>query len=101
MTDKQYVISETGEFPPKYNVLKLGDNGIYLPVFGPEANIEEAKRKCNEANNSLPVAKPKKAPSKEKAPEKKPVAKKAEPKKAAPKKPKPKKVTAKKVAKKK
>ncbi len=95
MTDKQYVISETGEFPPKYNVLKLSDNGIYLPVFGPETNIEEAKRKCDEANNSLPVAKPKKAP------EEKPVAKKAEPKKAAPKKPKPKKVTAKKVTKKK
>jgi hypothetical protein len=47
---KQYVISETGEFPPQYKVLKLDDDGIYRPVFGPDPDLEDAERKCGEMN---------------------------------------------------
>ena len=50
MADKQYVISETGEFPPQYKVLRLGENGIYLPVFGPDPDLSDAERKCAEMN---------------------------------------------------
>ena len=47
---KQYVISETGEFPAQYKVLKLEKNGIYRPVFGPDPDLEDAERKCDEMN---------------------------------------------------
>ena len=107
MADKQYVISETGEFPPQYKVLRLGENGIYLPVFGPDPDLSDAERKCAEMNGerarnddghfvaddpSTPdvneayvggkePAKAKKTPAKKKAPAKKKVAKKAPSKK--------------------
>tara|TARA_R110000824_G_scaffold285774_1_gene473895 strand:+ start:788 stop:1060 length:273 start_codon:yes stop_codon:yes gene_type:complete len=90
MATEKYVISETGEFPAQYKVLELGDNGIYVPVFGPDPDINESLRKCSEMNkgkieveepdNDSP--KPKKAPVKKKAP----AAKKAPAKKAAKKK---------------
>ena len=47
---KEYVISETGEFPAQYKVLKLEKNGIYRPVFGPDPDLEDAERKCAEMN---------------------------------------------------
>ena len=50
MSDKQYVISETGEFPPQYKVLCLGDDEIYRPVFGPDPDLSDAQRKCDEMN---------------------------------------------------
>jgi len=50
MAKKQYVISETGEFPAQYKVLKLDDDGIYRPVFGPDPDLEDAERKCDEMN---------------------------------------------------
>lgn len=51
MTKNKYVISETGEFPPQYKVLKLGDNGVYTPVFGPDPDLSDAERKCSEMNS--------------------------------------------------
>ena len=48
---KQYVISETGQFPAQYKVLKLDEDGIYKPVFGPDPDLEDAERKCSEMNN--------------------------------------------------
>ena len=45
-----YVISETGEFPPQYKVLSLSDDGIYRPIFGPDPDLEDAQRKCDEMN---------------------------------------------------
>jgi len=47
---KQYVISETGQFPAEYKVLKLDEDGIYKPVFGPDPDLEDAERKCAEMN---------------------------------------------------
>jgi len=47
---KKYVISETGEFPSQYKVLKLDEDGIYRPIFGPDPDLEDAKRKCDEMN---------------------------------------------------
>ena len=47
---KQYVISETGQFPAQYKVLKLDEDGIYKPVFGPDPDLEDAERKCDEMN---------------------------------------------------
>ena len=47
---KNYVISETGEFPPQYKVLHLDEDGIYRPVFGPDPDLEDAERKCDEMN---------------------------------------------------
>ena len=47
---KQYVISETGEFPAQYKVLKLDEDGIYKPIFGPDPDLEDAERKCAEMN---------------------------------------------------
>ena len=47
---KDYVISETGEFPPQYKVLHLDGDGIYRPVFGPDPDLEDAERKCAEMN---------------------------------------------------
>jgi hypothetical protein len=43
---KQYVISETAQ----YKVLKLDEDGIYRPVFGPDPDLEDAERKCGEMN---------------------------------------------------
>tara|TARA_R110001606_G_scaffold178652_1_gene325287 strand:- start:137 stop:427 length:291 start_codon:yes stop_codon:yes gene_type:complete len=48
---KKYVISETGEFPAQYKVLKLDEDGIYKPIFGPDPDLEDAERKCSEMNN--------------------------------------------------
>ena len=107
MATKQYVISETGEFPPQYKVLKLGEDGIYIPVFGPDPDLSDAERKCAEMNGerarnddghfvaddpSTPdvneayvggkaPTKPKKTAEKKKTPAKKPVAKKVTKKK--------------------
>ena len=46
----KYVISETGEFPAHYKVLRLDDDGIYRPVFGPDPDLADAERKCGEMN---------------------------------------------------
>ena len=48
--NKNYVISETGEFPAQYKVLHLNEDGIYRPVFGPDPDLEDAERKCAEMN---------------------------------------------------
>ena len=40
----KYIISETGEFPPQYKVLQEGENGIWIPVFGPDPDLEDAQR---------------------------------------------------------
>ena len=50
MANKNYVISETGEFPAQYKVLKLDTDGIYRPIFGPDPDLEDAERKCAEMN---------------------------------------------------
>ena len=50
MANKNYVISETGEFPPQYKVLHLNEDGIYRPIFGPDPDLEDAERKCDEMN---------------------------------------------------
>ena len=47
---KQYVIAETGEFPAQYKVLRLDEDGIYRPIFGPDPDLEDAERKCDEMN---------------------------------------------------
>jgi len=47
---KQFVISETGEFPAQYKVLRLDEDGIYRPIFGPDPDLEDAERKCAEMN---------------------------------------------------
>tara|TARA_R110002110_G_scaffold37673_5_gene124184 strand:+ start:129 stop:425 length:297 start_codon:yes stop_codon:yes gene_type:complete len=47
---KQFVISETGEFPAQYKVLRLDKDGIYRPIFGPDPDLEDAERKCSEMN---------------------------------------------------
>ena len=45
-----YIISETGEFPPQYKVLKNSDDSIWRPVFGPDRDLSDAQRKCDEMN---------------------------------------------------
>ena len=50
MSDKQYVVSEPGEFPAQYKVLVLDEDGIYRPVFGPDPDLSDAQRKCDEMN---------------------------------------------------
>ena len=45
-----YIISETGEFPPQYKVLENSDDGIWRPIFGPDPDLEDAQRKCDEMN---------------------------------------------------
>ena len=50
MAKKKAIISETGEFPASYNVLQEGDDGIWLKVFGPDPDLEDAKRKADELN---------------------------------------------------
>ena len=47
---KNYVISETGEFPPQYKVLHLDEDGIYRPIFVPDPDLEDAQRKADELN---------------------------------------------------
>ena len=50
MAKKKAIISETGEFPASYNVLQEGDDGIWLKVFGPDPDLEDAQRKADEIN---------------------------------------------------
>tara|TARA_R100000773_G_C4173175_1_gene86039 strand:- start:339 stop:644 length:306 start_codon:yes stop_codon:yes gene_type:complete len=45
-----YIISETGEFPPQYKVLESSDDGIWRPIFGPDPDLADAQRKCDEMN---------------------------------------------------
>ena len=47
---KQFVISETGQFPAEYKVLRLDEDGIYRPIFGPDPDLKDAERKCGEMN---------------------------------------------------
>ena len=42
-----YIIAESGEFPPKYNVLAKGEDGIYILKYGPD-NLGSAQRKQKE-----------------------------------------------------
>ena len=44
---KDYIISETGEFPPQYKVLHLEEDGIWRPVFGPDPDLQDAERKLS------------------------------------------------------
>ena len=50
MAKKKAIISETGQFPASYNVLQEGDDGIWLKVFGPDPDLEDAQRKADELN---------------------------------------------------
>lgn len=75
----KYIISETGEFPPQYKVLQESKDGIWIPIFGPDPDLEDAQRKVAELQ-----------------PVKKAVKKAAEPKKETPKKGKSKKTATKK-----
>ena len=50
MAKSKAIISETGEFPAQYNVLQEGESGIYQVVFGPDPDLEDAKRKADELN---------------------------------------------------
>ena len=50
MAKKKAIISETREFPPAYNVLIEGDDGIWRKVFGPDPDLEDAQRKADELN---------------------------------------------------
>ena len=80
-----YIISENGDFPPQYNVLAKGEDGIYRVVFGPDPDLEDAERKHKELSGTskkvdkkAPVKKApaKKAPAKKKTVTKKKTAKK-------------------------
>ena len=42
-----YIIAESGEFPPKYNVLEKGVDGIYVLKYGPD-DLGSAQRKQKE-----------------------------------------------------
>ena len=85
----KYIISETGQFPPQYKVLKEGENGIWIPIFGPDPDLEDAQRKVAELQPVKKVVKKAEEPKKEtpkKAPAKKAPAKKGKSKKTAAKK---------------
>ena len=80
-----YIIAENGNFPPQYNVLVKGEDGIYRVVFGPDPDLEDAERKHKElagtpkkVEKKAPVKKTpaKKAPAKKKTVTKKETAKK-------------------------
>jgi|TARA_A100001391_G_scaffold70604_1_gene45091 hypothetical protein len=47
-----YYISENGDFPAQYFVLKQDDDGILRPVFGPDPDLEDAERKHAELSGS-------------------------------------------------
>lgn len=42
-----YIIAESGEYPPKYNVLEKSEDGIYLLKHGPD-DLGDAQRKQKE-----------------------------------------------------
>ena len=69
----KYIISETGEFPPQYKILQEGEDGIWIPIFGPDPDLEDAQRKLAELQPIKKAVKkavepkketPKKAPAK-------------------------------------
>ena len=47
-----YIIAENGDFPPQYNVLAKGEDGIYRVVFGPDPDLEDAERKHKELSGT-------------------------------------------------
>ncbi len=47
-----YYISENGDFPPQYFVLKQDEDGILRPVFGPDPDLVDAERKLAELSGS-------------------------------------------------
>lgn len=70
-----YIIAENGDFPPQYNVLAKGEDGIYRVVFGPDPDLEDAERKHKELSGT-PKKVEKKAPAKKAPAKKKTVTKK-------------------------
>ena len=70
-----YIIAENGDFPPQYNVLAKGEDGIYRVVFGPDPDLEGAERKHKELSGT-PKKVEKKAPVKKAPAKKKTVTKK-------------------------
>ena len=70
-----YIIAENGDFPPQYNVLAKGEDGIYRVVFGPDSDLEDAERKHKELSGT-PKKVEKKAPVKKAPAKKKTVTKK-------------------------
>tara|TARA_Y100001973_G_C5166482_1_gene316490 strand:- start:554 stop:847 length:294 start_codon:yes stop_codon:yes gene_type:complete len=48
----EYIISENGNFPPEYFVLQKNQDGIYIPVFGPDPDLADAERKHAELSGS-------------------------------------------------
>ena len=70
-----YIIAENGDFPPQYNVLAKGEDGIYRVVFGPDPDLEDAERKHKELSGT-PKKVEKKAPVKKAPAKKKTVTKK-------------------------
>ena len=75
-----YIIAENGNFPPQYNVLVKGEDGIYRVVFGPDPDLDDAERKHKELSGTpkkvMKKAPVKKAPAKKKTVTKKKTAKK-------------------------
>ena len=47
-----YYISENGDFPPQYFVLKQDEDGVLRPVFGPDPDFVDAERKLAELSGS-------------------------------------------------
>jgi len=85
-----YIISENGDFPPQYNVLAKGEDGIYRVVFGPDPDLVDAERKHKELSEiskktvkkeSIKKETVKKTPAKKKTVTKKKTVKKKTPKK--------------------
>ena len=70
-----YIIAENGNFPPQYNVLVKGEDGIYRVVFGPDPDLDDAERKHKELSGT-PKKVEKKAPVKKAPAKKKTVTKK-------------------------
>ena len=44
----KFIIAENGNFPPQYNVLQEGEDGIFRVVFGPDPDLIDAQRKHQE-----------------------------------------------------
>ena len=47
-----YIIAENGNFPPQYMVMLEREDGVYVHVFGPDPDIEDAVRKKAELEGS-------------------------------------------------
>ncbi len=53
----KFIIAENGNFPPQYNVLQEGEDGIFRVVFGPDPDLIDAQRKHQELSAPKKVEK--------------------------------------------